>query len=179
MKKLDARFGGCLEGLQVGVLGLAFKPGTDDVRESASLELIRGLVERGARVRAFDPQASAPARELLPPGVEFVDEAEETAACAQALILLTEWEEIVQADWAAMAGKMSPPMFLFDGRNALDPSLMTQLGYDYSGVGRGNLPSSAISEPDQLDGSMLTTNRIETKRPNRRLKTRQSERSYA
>ena len=94
LKKLDARFGGCLEGLQVGVLGLAFKPGTDDVREAASLELIRGLVERGARVRAFDPQASAPARELLPPGVEFVDEAEETAACAQALILLTEWRRL-------------------------------------------------------------------------------------
>ena len=179
LSKLDARFGGRLEGLQVGVLGLAFKPGTDDVREAASLELIRSLVERGAKVRAFDPQASPPARELLPPGVEFVDEVEETAACAQALILLTEWEEIVQADWAAMARQMSPPMFLFDGRNALDPSLMTQLGFDYSGVGRGNVPSSAISESDQLDGPLLTANRIETKRSSRCLKTRQSERSYA
>ena len=179
LKKLDARFGGCLEGLQVGVLGLAFKPGTDDVREAASLELIRGLVERGARVRAFDPQASAPARELLPPGVEFVDEAEETAACAQALILLTEWEEIVQADWAAMAGRMSPPMFLFDGRNALDPSLMTQLGFDYSGVGRGDAPRSAVSESDQLEGPILTASRIGIKRSSRCLKTRLSERSYA
>ena len=179
LSKLDARFGGRLEGLKVGVLGLAFKPGTDDVREAASLELIRSLVERGARVRAFDPQASPPARELLPPGVEFVDEVEETAACAQALILLTEWEEIVQADWAAMARQMSPPMFLFDGRNALDPSLMTQLGFDYSGVGRGDAPRSAVSESDQLEGPILTANRIETKRSSRCLKTRQSERSYA
>ena len=179
LNKLDARFGGRLEGLQVGVLGLAFKPGTDDVREAASLELIRGLVERGAKVRAFDPQASAPARELLPPGVEFVDEAEETAALAQALILLTEWKEIVQADWAAMARQMSPPMFLFDGRNALDPSLMTQLGFDYSGVGRGDAPRSAVSESDQLEGPILTANRIEIKRSSRCLKTRQSERSYA
>ena len=142
LKKLDARFGGRLEGLQVGVLGLAFKPGTDDVREAASLELIRGLVERGAKIRAFDPLASAPARELLPPGVEFVGEVEETAECAQALILLTEWGEIVQADWVAMAGQMRPPRFVFDGRNALDAALMFQLGFEYIGVGRGDAERS-------------------------------------
>ena len=138
LKKLEARFGSRLEGLQVGVLGLAFKPGTDDVREAASLGLIRDLVQMGAKVRAFDPQASAPARELLPPGVQFVDEVEETAACAQALILLTEWEEIVRADWAAMASQMPLPRFVFDGRNALDAALMFRLGFEYVGVGRGD-----------------------------------------
>ena len=137
LEKLQDRFGAELDGLQVGVLGLAFKAGTDDVREAASLELIRDLVERGAKVRAFDPQARGPARGLLPSSVDFVDTAEETAACARGLILLTEWEEIVQADWAAMATKMRPPRFLFDGRNALDATLMLRLGFDYVGVGRG------------------------------------------
>ena len=138
LERLNARFGGCLEGLQAGVLGLAFKPGTDDVREAASLELIRGLVERGARVRAFDPWATAPACDLLPQDVDFVDTPEETAAGAHALILLTEWGEIVQADWAAMAGQMLQPRYLFDGRNALDASLMLRLGFEYAGVGRGD-----------------------------------------
>ena len=143
LKKLEARFDSRLEGLQVGVLGLAFKPGTDDVREAASLDLIRDLVEMGAKVKAFDPQASAPARELLPPGVEFVDEVEETAACAQALILLTEWEEIVRADWAGMASQMRLPRFVFDGRNALDAALMFRLGFEYVGVGKGDAEQSS------------------------------------
>ena len=137
LEKLQARFGGDLEGLQVGVLGLAFKPGTDDVREAASLELVRDLVDRGVKVRAFDPKATGPARGLLPPSVDFVDTAEEAAGYAQALILLTEWKEIVQADWAAMVAKMRHPKFLFDGRNALDAALMLRLGFEYVGVGRG------------------------------------------
>ena len=142
VEQLRARFGGRLEGLQVGVLGLAFKPGTDDVREAASLELICDLVQMGAKVRAFDPQASAPARELLPPGVEFVDEVEATAVGAQALILLTEWMEIVQAGWSGMANQMRPPKFVFDGRNALDAALMFRLGFEYVGVGRGDAERS-------------------------------------
>lgn len=142
VEQLRARFGGRLEGLQVGVLGLAFKPGTDDVREAASLELIRDLVQMGAKVRAFDPQARTPARELLPPGVEFVDEVEATAIGAQALILLTEWMEIVQAGWAGMARQMRPPKFVFDGRNALDAALMFRLGFEYVGVGRGDAERS-------------------------------------
>ena len=137
LEKLQARFGGDLEGLQVGVLGLAFKPGTDDVREAASLELVRDLVDRGVKVRAFDPKATGPARGLLPPSVDFVDTVEEAAGYAQALILLTEWKEIVQADWAAMVAKMHHPRFLFDGRNALDAALMLHLGFEYVGVGRG------------------------------------------
>ena len=134
---LRARFRDDLAGLRVGVLGLAFKPGTDDVREAASLELVRGLVERGAKVKAFDPQANVHAHELFPPGVQCVDAAEETAADAQALVLLTEWSEVVHADWPAMVSEMRPPRFVFDGRNALDSTEMFCLGADYVGVGRG------------------------------------------
>ena len=147
LEKLNARFGGQLEGLQFGVLGLAFKPGTDDVREAASLELIRELVERGAKVRAFDPKANSPACEALPSCVEFVGAAEETAEGAQALILLTEWREVVGADWESMAVQMLPPRFLFDGRNALHPRRMDRLGFEYVGIGRGD-----TSQPILLQG---------------------------
>ena len=160
LKKLDARFCGRLEGLRVGVLGLAFKPGTDDVREAASLELIRGLVERGAKVRAFDPQASASARKCLPLNVDLVHAAEDTATSAQALLLLTEWEEIVQADWPAMASQMRPPRFVFDGRNALDTTLMARHGFEYVGVGRGDADlwcakSNVREFPDIASSSLL------------------------
>ena len=138
LETLNTRFQGCLEGLQIGVLGLAFKPGTDDVREAPSLNLIRELVAGGTKVRAYDPQATASARELLPPDVAFAETAEETAVGAHALILLTEWRDIVRADWPAMASQMLLPRFLFDGRNALDARRMGYLGFEYAGVGRGD-----------------------------------------
>ena len=138
LEKLNARFGGRLKGLRVGVLGVAFKPGTDDVREAASSELIRDLIESGAKVSAFDPQATASARKLFPPSVDFVEAAEDTATGAEALVLLTEWEEIVAANWAEISAKMRPPKFVFDGRNALDVALMLRLGFEYTGVGRGD-----------------------------------------
>ena len=133
------RFDGDLAGRRVGILGLAFKPGTDDVREAASLELVCDLVERGAEVRAFDPQANLKASRLLPPNVDFVATAEQAAAGAQALALLTEWPEIVHADWPAIARQMRTPKFVFDGRNALDAAYMMSLGFEYAAVGRGQL----------------------------------------
>ena len=139
LEKLNAKFGGRLDGLQVGVLGLAFKPGTDDVREAPSLEFIRELVQRGAKVRAFDPKATASASRLLPQDVEYADTPEEAAIGMQALVLLTEWRDIVRADWATISGRMLPPKYVFDGRNALDANLMIRLGFEYAGVGRGDV----------------------------------------
>ena len=155
LELLWSRFNGDLTGVQVGVLGLAFKPGTNDVRHAVSLDLINGLVEQGARVRVFDPQASAPARRLLPPSVGFVDSPEDTAAGAQALVLLTEWAEIVEADWASMAAEMRSPRFLFDGRNALDSDLMSRFGFDYTGVGRGNVGPSTIRSGTSADAGTV------------------------
>ena len=155
LELLYSRFNGDLTGVQVGVLGLAFKPGTNDVRHAVSLDLINGLVEQGARVRVFDPQASAPARRLLPPSVGFVDSPEDTAAGAQALVLLTEWAEIVEADWASMAAEMRSPRFLFDGRNALDSDLMSRFGFDYTGVGRGNVGPSTIRSGSSTDAGTV------------------------
>ena len=155
LELIRSKFRGNLEGVQVGVLGLAFKPGTDDVRDAVSLDLVSDLVRQGARVRAFDPQANASARKVLPPSVDFAESSEETAAGAQALVLLTEWAEIVQADWASMAAEMRSPRFLFDGRNALDPDLMSRFGFDYTGVGRGNVEPSTIRNGSSADAGTV------------------------
>ena len=137
--RLRSRFAGSLAGLRIGVLGLAFKPGTSDLREAPSLDLIEALVAGGAEVKAFDPQANNVARGVLPSSVALVDSIEAAARGVQALLLLTEWTEIVDADWAEIAAHMRPPKFLLDGRNALDAEHMIGLGFDYMGVGRGQL----------------------------------------
>lgn len=133
---LQERFHGTLAGLTIGVLGLAFKPGTDDVRDAPSLDLIRELVDAGARVRAYDPQAMEAARKLLPPSVELVASPLEAAEQAQALVLLTEWGEIVHTGWEAVSRSMLAPRFVFDGRNALNARMLAELGMEYVGVGR-------------------------------------------
>lgn len=133
---LRKRFNGNLTGLRVCVLGLAFKPGTDDVRDAPALDLIRTLAAEGAVVTAFDPLANGTARQQLPSQVQLFEGVAETAEGMQALCLMTEWDEIVAADWEAIARRMHPPRFIFDGRNALDSGEMYRLGFEYVGVGR-------------------------------------------
>ena len=143
---LRQRFNGALNGVRVGVLGLAFKPETDDVRDAPSLSLIRELVDEGVQVLAFDPQANDTARRQLPSfdlrsgAVRLTDSPVEAAEGAQAVVLLTEWPQIVRAEWPCIAAAMCPPRLLFDGRNALDPGAMRALGFEYVGVGRAGLP---------------------------------------
>ncbi len=127
---------GRLSGVRVGVLGLAFKPHTDDVRESPSIDLIRLLVEEGAEVAAYDPVAARSAEGVLPGVVRLVADPLGCAEGAQALVLMVEWPQIVKADWGRMASVMQPPMFLFDGRNALNPADARACGFQYRGVGR-------------------------------------------
>ena len=141
LRALQERFGGCVDGLTVGVLGLAFKPDTDDVREAPCLDLIRAMVNEGVSVQAFDPRANAAASEALPEGVRFVDDPSEAASGAQAMILLTEWPQIIETDWESVRARMCSPRFLYDGRNALVPGAMLKLGFDYVGVGRGQVHS--------------------------------------
>ncbi len=150
LDKLRARFPGAMDGLTVGVLGLAFKPGTNDVREAASLAVIDALVKDGAKVRAYDPRAIDTARPSLPLSVQFVDKPEETAQGAHALVLLTEWPEIVDARWGAMADAMWRPKFLFDGRNALNPGTMEGVGFEYVGVGRGRDAAQQAPTPSEV-----------------------------
>ena len=145
LRALRERFNGRLAGLRIGVLGLAFKPGTDDVRDAPALELIRALAAEAAEVAVFDPQASGHAKGQLPSSTQLVDGLEEAAEGAQALCLVTEWEEIVRADWQAVASRMVPPRFVFDGRNALAPREMRRLGFEYVGVGRNGISKRGLA----------------------------------
>ena len=133
---LRRRFQGPLSGLRVGILGLSFKPETDDVRDAPALDLVRALAGEGADIHAFDPQAMEAARSVLPSSAKMASSVEEAANGAQALVLMTEWDRIVGTDWQAVARCMRPPRYVFDGRNALDPAEMDRLGFEYVGVGR-------------------------------------------
>ena len=133
---LRARFNGNIAGLRVAVLGLAFKPDTDDIRDAPALDLIRTLTDEGAIVSACDPQAIATARPHLPSPVRLAGSPVEAAKQAQALVLMTEWEQLVNARWPDIARCMNPPRFVYDGRNALDAGKMRRLGFQYAGVGR-------------------------------------------
>ena len=138
---LTTRFGGDLSGVTVGVLGLAFKPNTDDVREAAALTAIDELIRRGARVRAFDPRARESASAVLPPSVLLTTSAAQACFGAHAVALLTEWDDFSRADWDLIFRHMLPPKFIFDGRNILDMGQMAKMGFQYKGVGRGEIKS--------------------------------------
>ncbi|MDE1171378.1 MAG: UDP-glucose/GDP-mannose dehydrogenase family protein [Verrucomicrobium sp.] len=123
-----------LKDKRIGLLGLAFKGNTDDVRSSVAMDIAEILLKEGAHVRAYDPQGMEKAKALLP-GVELCQSGEEVAEKADAVIVATEWKEFRDLDWAAMKKKMVSPL-LFDGRNLLDPAALKALGFDYASIGR-------------------------------------------
>lgn len=125
---------GNLAGKRVALLGLAFKPGTDDMREAASLVLAARLLAEGAVVRAFDPVISDAAAERLR-GVDLCETAEAALVGADAAVLVTEWDSIVNLDWPALRPTMRKPVVI-DGRNALEPQAMIEAGYVFEGIGR-------------------------------------------
>ncbi|HET7009849.1 MAG TPA: UDP-glucose/GDP-mannose dehydrogenase family protein [Anaerolineales bacterium] len=129
---------GELQGRVVGLLGLSFKPNTDDMREAPSLEVARLLLEAGARLRAYDPVAMSRASELLPQ-VEMSATPYDLAQGADALIVCTEWNEFKQLDFERLRAAMRQPV-LIDGRNLYDPAEMIRLGFRYRGIGRGYGP---------------------------------------
>jgi len=127
-----------LNGKTVAVLGLAFKPGTDDVRESPAVAVARRLREDGANLRLYDPQAGIHARSLLPaePGrVEYFDDPYKAVQQADAALVLTEWPEFAELDLGRVKKLMRVPI-LGDGRNVYDPSSVRKLGFEYFSVGR-------------------------------------------
>jgi UDPglucose 6-dehydrogenase len=123
-----------LEGRTIGILGLSFKPNTDDLRESPALEIIHLLQTEGADVRIFDPVAMERARQMVR-GVVFCENAYQVAEGAEALVLVTDWNQFKQLDMARIKAAMASPL-LIDGRNVYDPEQMRRLGFDYVGVGR-------------------------------------------
>jgi UDPglucose 6-dehydrogenase len=123
-----------VRGKQIGVLGLAFKPNTDDIRFAPAIDLINRLIGEGARVRAYDPEAMDKARAVLPQ-IEYAKSAYEAAQDSEALVIATEWDEFRKLDWARVRESMARPLIL-DGRNLLSPSGMKKRGFEYHSFGR-------------------------------------------
>ena len=126
----------------VGVLGLAFKPNTDDVRFAPAIEVVRRLIAEGATVRASDPFAINRARLLLD-GAEFFEDPYGVARGADALLLLTEWREYRELDWKRIYREMARPLVV-DGRNMLAPGKMKELGFEYHSFGRPDLTANTV-----------------------------------
>ena len=135
ISKLDKHFGGELEGKKLAVWGLSFKPRTDDVREAPSLTVIDWLLERGAKVSAFDPVAIETARAELGDRIVYAARAMDALDGADALIICTEWSEFRMPDLSEVRERLNSPV-VFDGRNIFDPTSMAEQGFAYYSVGR-------------------------------------------
>jgi UDPglucose 6-dehydrogenase len=124
-----------IDGRVIAVLGLAFKPDTDDMREAKSIEVVGGLLQRGAIVRAYDPVAATHARRILPAEVVYCDSPYEAATGADAVALVTEWNEFKFLNLDRLRSVMRRPL-IFDGRNLWEPERMRRLGFEYHSIGR-------------------------------------------
>jgi UDPglucose 6-dehydrogenase len=124
-----------VENRVIAVLGLAFKPNTDDMREAKSIEIITELLEAGATVRVYDPVATDNARKILPTVVEFAESPYLAASGADAVVLVTEWNEFKFLDLDRLRSAMRRPL-VFDGRNLWEPERMRRLGFEYHSIGR-------------------------------------------
>lgn len=145
--RIVGRFGTDLSGLEFAVWGLAFKPGTDDMREAPSVDLIEALLQRRARVRAFDPVAMDKATERWGNQPGFVPCTNQLQAVegADALVVVTEWREFRSPDHSELKQRMRQAV-IFDGRNLYDPALMAELGFEYSAIGRTRFEVSTRQE---------------------------------
>jgi UDPglucose 6-dehydrogenase len=139
--RVRSALGGDATGRVVAVLGLSFKPETDDMRDSPSIPLIQALIREGATVKAFDPEAMANARQYLPEEVEFCTDSYEAAAGADALVIVTEWNQFRSLHMERIRSTLKHPTVI-DLRNIYDPQRMRDQGFEYSSVGRAatNLP---------------------------------------
>ena len=126
---------GDLNGRTFGVWGLAFKPKTDDMREAPAIEVIEGLIGKGAKVRAFDPVATQAARRVFGDRIHFCEHPYEVLDGADALFVVTEWNEFRHPDFAKVKARLKSPV-IFDGRNVYPPERMRSLGFTYFGIGR-------------------------------------------
>ena len=143
-----------LRGKNLGVLGLAFKGGTDDIRESPALFLVQALLQEGSKITAYDPAAMERTQQALPAGIKYANSAYEAAHGADALLILTEWEEFANLDLTRLRQELKYPIVI-DGRNLYDPEVMATHGFTYYSVGR------AAAHPDGVPATALkNTNAI-------------------
>ncbi len=134
-RRILNHFGGNLEGRKVAIWGLAFKPETDDIRESPALTLIEQLRDAGAKIAAYDPEAMDNVRELLGDSIELAPDPYAATTDADALVLVTEWHELRALDYQKLSMRMRTPI-LFDGRNVWSPDESRRAGFVYYGIGR-------------------------------------------
>jgi UDPglucose 6-dehydrogenase len=143
---------GSLRGCTIGILGLAFKPNTDDMREAPSVDIIRWVTSQGAVVRVYDPVAMQTGHDALEregirmESVTFCDNAYEVAEEADALVMVTEWNEFKSLNMLQVRGNMRRPV-LIDGRNIYEAAEMNRLGFIYRGMGRGTGPAPSVLPP--------------------------------
>jgi UDPglucose 6-dehydrogenase len=135
VKKIRDMLGGSESGKTIAVLGLTFKPETDDMREAPAATILPALLEKGARIRAHDPKGMEEAKRYLPDGIEYVEDGYKACEDADAVVLMTEWNQYRALDLQKIKEIMRDPIFI-DLRNVYDPKSMKELGFRYMGVGR-------------------------------------------
>lgn len=135
VNKIVNYFNGDIKGKTIAILGLSFKPDTDDMREAPSITVILELIKRGAQISVYDPIAMENAKPLLPKNIRYAKDAYEAAEQADAVAVVTEWNEFRQIDLVRLAKQLNERV-LFDGRNIYDPEQVKKLGFHYFGVGR-------------------------------------------
>jgi UDPglucose 6-dehydrogenase len=135
VKKIEAHFGGALKGKTIAVWGLAFKPKTDDMREAPAVPIVHALIEKGAKVHVYDPEAMNVARGIFGSKVTYASRNYDALKGADALAVVTEWQEFREPDFARMKKLMRAPV-VFDGRNIYQPEAMLAQGFTYYSVGR-------------------------------------------
>jgi UDPglucose 6-dehydrogenase len=139
--------GGDAAGRTVALLGLTFKPNTDDMRDSPSIDIVEALQAKGVTVRACDPEGIEQARSIMP-SVEFFDDPYEAMKDADAAVLVTEWDAYRALDLERVRGLLAKPVFV-DLRNVYTPSEMKAAGLSYTGVGRASTPGSIARTGDK------------------------------
>ena len=132
-------FDGSIQGKQIAIWGLSFKPQTDDVREAPSHVIIRKLLEAGADIAAFDPEAEQTTRAVFGDQIEYAEDDYAALEGAEALVICTEWGEFRRPDFERMKELLARPL-IFDGRNVYEPKRMAEMGFDYYSVGRPYFP---------------------------------------
>ena len=135
VRKVTDHFGDDLSGLTIGIWGISFKPNTDDIREAPALNVISGLLDKGASVTAYDPQAMGNASNVLGDSVRFASSVYDAVEGADAMVLVTEWTEFREPDFPRMSEIMKTPV-IFDGRNVFNPVKLRKMGFTYYGIGR-------------------------------------------
>ena len=138
--KINAYFGGELQGKTIAFWGLSFKPNTDDMREAPSVVIANLLLDAGAHVRAYDPVAMEEAKHQLGDRITYCTDEMEAVRGADALALITEWAEFRVPNWSAVADEMNGKV-LFDGRNLYRSAIVGEVGFDYYGIGQGEQPA--------------------------------------